>query len=171
MIGHKFLLFNNIYQNAIGIKEQVFPALKKLCDDTSETIDMVILDGIEPVGIALVVPKQVLRVLPRINNKYPLHCTSAGKIFLVYMPSERIENFFNTLGLTAYTDNTITDKARLKEEIEIVRRDGTAFDDEEYFIGVRSAAAPIKGENGRVLAAVSLVGPSARISRLKMKWG
>ena len=98
-----------------------------------------------------------------------MHCTSLGKIFIAYMPDKVVENIFNILELNACRDNTIKDKTKLKSEIETVKRDGVAFDDEEYIKGIRSVAVPVRGENGNVLATVCLVSPTVRISRLKMR--
>jgi DNA-binding IclR family transcriptional regulator len=168
-LGLKLLQFSETANATINIKEQALPFLKKLCDDTSETVGLAILDGVGAINIVHVGPEHILRVVPSLLDKIPLHCTSQGKNFLAYMPDKKMDDLVDTLGLNAYTDNTITDVARLKREIETVRRDSVAFDDEEYLLGIRSAAAPIKGENGNVLATVALVVPSSRISALKMR--
>ncbi len=57
----------------------------------------------------------------------------------------------------------------MKKEIKIIRRNGVSFDDEEYEIGLRSAAAPIRSDTGTVLAGIAFLGISLRISNLKMK--
>lgn len=167
--GSKLLQISGALDRHTYIKERSFPFLKKLCDDISETVNMTILDGVEHVGIIVIPPKYALQVVPGVGNRRPLHCTSNGKIFLAYMPDERIDHIVSVLGLTPYTEKTITDFSQLKKEIETIRRDGVAFDDEEFEAGIRSAAAPIKGENGNVLAAISFIGPSVRISSLKMR--
>jgi IclR family KDG regulon transcriptional repressor len=167
-LGLKFLQYSDISNAAASIKEQALPYLQKLCDEISETVNMAILNGVEAVGIAFIATDRILQVVPGLVDRYPFHCTALGKILLAYMPDERIENIIKTKGLNAYTDNTTTDATRLKKEIATIKRDGIAFDDEEYSLGVRSAASPIKGEQGDVLAAVSFVGPSVRISKSRM---
>ena len=122
-----------------------------------------------PAKVASIVPSHTLQAVPSDITRYALHCTSIGKLFLAYMPDERREHLISSVGLKLYTDNTITDMARLRKELEIIVRDGVAFDDEEYTVGVRSAAAPIKGDTGIVLAALCYIGPSVRISSVRMK--
>ncbi len=168
-IGLRLLQFSYIANATASIKEQVLPFLNKFCDEISETVMMAILDGVEAVNVATIVPEHVLQAIPGNNiARYALHCTSIGKIFLACMPDERREHLISSVGLKVYTDHTITDVAHLRNEIKTIRRDGIAFDDEEYSIGVRSAAAPIKGDTGIVLAALCYIGPSVRITRARM---
>jgi IclR family KDG regulon transcriptional repressor len=84
------------------------------------------------------------------------------------MKDERIDEIINMVGLKVYTDNTNMDVRKLKSEIETIRRNDIAFDNEEYIVGIRSAAAPIRGKKGNILAAISFAGPSARISESRM---
>ena len=131
---------------------------------------MAVLDGTEAVCIAVIPNKGIMfQVVQDEGSRFPLHATSLGKILLAYLPDEKIENILNSISLRAYTNNTITDIASLKREIENIRHDSVSFDDEEYEIGLRSAAAPIKGEDGHALAGIAFLGISLRISNLKMK--
>lgn len=167
-LGLKFLQYSNPNRTITNLKEKALPYMQNLCDEISETINMAILDGYESVGIAVVAAERLLRVVPGEVNKYPLHCTAIGKIHLAYMSDEKIESFINILSLPAYTDNTLTDPIQLIKEIKVIRRDGIAFDDEEYSIGIRSAAAPLRDNSGVTLAAISFVGPTVRISKPKL---
>ena len=155
--------------NFTYIKEQARPFLSKLCDDIEESVLLTMIDGIKPFRIDQVVPQHVVQVAAPQGGNYPLHCTANGKIHLAYMDDKIIDSIISIQGLEAYTEDTITDTKRLKEEIQIIRRDDIAFDDEEYIPGVKSAAAPIKCENGSVIAVVSFVGLSIRVSSLKMR--
>jgi len=85
------------------------------------------------------------------------------------MPNEKIDEILSATELTAYTDLTITDIDRLKSELLTVVSEGIANDNEEYIVGLRSAAAPIRSENGEVFACVGYLAPSARVNLLKMK--
>jgi DNA-binding IclR family transcriptional regulator len=167
-LGLKFLQYSNPNKTIASLKETALPYMQNLCDEISETVNMAILDGFEAVGIAVIAAERILRVVPGAVNKYPLHCTAIGKINLAYMSDEKIENFINIMGLPAYTDNTMTDTMQLKKEIKVIRRDGIAFDDEEYSLGIRSAAVPVRDDSGVTLAAVSFVGPTVRISKPKL---
>lgn len=166
--GLSFLQYSDITNAATSIKDKALPYMHNLCNEISETVNMAILDGIDAIGISVIAADRILQVVPSIINKYPLHCTSIGKVLLASMPQEKIDRVINVTRLEAYTDNTITDAARMKAELETIRQDGAAFDDEEYMPGIRSAAAPLKGENGDVLAAISFVGPTVRIGKSRL---
>lgn len=168
-LGLKFLQYSRQSSAVVGIRDTVLPFLQNLCDETSETVNVAMLNGIEAFTVASIgAEDRVLLVAPNPSNKFPLHCTAMGKILLVSMENKKIKNIIDIIGLNAYTDNTITDADQLIKEIEKIRRNGVAYDDEEYWIGIRSTAAPIMGEGGDVIAGMSVVGPSVRISKSKM---
>jgi DNA-binding IclR family transcriptional regulator len=167
--GIKLLEISDIAKRDAYIKEQAFPFLKKLGDNISETITMTVFDGVEHTNIIVIPPKYSLQVVPRIGTKLPLHCTASGKIFLANMPDEKFNHIITVLGLSTYTDKTITDISKLKRQMETIRREDFALDDEEYEYGVRGIAAPVKYKGEIVIAAISLVGPSMRMSILKIK--
>ena len=168
-LGYKLFLFNAA-RTSMNMQDRAYPFLRKLSDDLSESAVMSVLDGIEQVSIVSINPKNaVLQAVPGAGTKTPLYCTSTGKVLLANMPGERIEYLINTLELTPYTDKTVTDVLQLKREIETIKLDGVAYDDEEYESGIRSIAAPVKDESGNVLAAIAVVGPSVRISSMKMR--
>jgi IclR family KDG regulon transcriptional repressor len=170
-LGIKLLQYANPTNISINIRELILPFLKKLSDDTSETVLMTVFNGIDAITIATFMPKQVLSVIPDIGTvqKFPLHCTSLGKILLAYMKDDPFENLVKKLDLKVYTDDTITDIDKLKSELAIIKRNGVAFDDEEYIRGIRSVAVRIKGENEAIIAAVCMVCPTSRINREKMR--
>jgi IclR family KDG regulon transcriptional repressor len=168
-LGFKLLTLSEIPNYVHNIKEQARPFLSKLCDDIEESVLVTMVDGVKPFKVDHIIPQNVVQAASPLGIKYPLHCTANGKVHLAYMNDKMIDINIGIQGLEAYTENTITDKKKLKEEIQIIRREGIAFDDEEYISGVKSAAAPVKCENGSVIAAISFVGLSLRVSSLKMK--
>jgi DNA-binding IclR family transcriptional regulator len=85
------------------------------------------------------------------------------------MPPEKQEKALSSQDLEAYTEKTVTDINKLRLESLNVKRDGIAFDDEEYIFGLRSAAAPIRGQNGEVFATVNFLAPSSRVSSVRMR--
>lgn len=100
----------------------------------------------------------------RIGRKVRLHCTSAGKAVLAHLPDERVESILDEFDLDRRTTNTITDRDELMEELEEVREQGFAFNDEERLKGLRAVGAPILDEEGAVLGAVSVSGPTTRMN-------
>jgi DNA-binding IclR family transcriptional regulator len=91
------------------------------------------------------------------------HCISSGKALLAYLPQQRLERIL-AKGLPRFTERTITDPVRLREELRRIRQQGYAVAQEELEVGLSAVAAPIWNHEGEVVAAVSVSGPSFRLS-------
>lgn len=171
-LGYKFLLYDqmsDIEYNFVNVKHEANPFLEELSEKISETMVLSIFNGREPVDIMAIVPDIILKASTGIGTKSPLHCTAVGKMFLACMPDDKINRILSSYELIPYTEKTIINFDLLKIEINNSRTEGIAYDDEEYIVGLRSAAAPIILDTGEVIACIYFFGPSARISRRKMK--
>ncbi|SFP87900.1 transcriptional regulator, IclR family [Oscillibacter sp. PC13] len=102
--------------------------------------------------------------LMRIGKQSPLHATSSGKILLTEYTDAALDRLIAEKGLAPFTDKTITTKRALVEELETVKRQGYALDNEECEEGMRCVAAPIYDFTGKVAAAISVFGSSERIT-------
>ncbi|MCU4743993.1 IclR family transcriptional regulator [Halobacteria archaeon AArc-m2/3/4] len=92
----------------------------------------------------------------------PIHCTASGKAILSELPEDRVHDIVDAQGLPVWTDNTITDRAALFEELESIRDRGISFDDEERIDGLRGIGVPIKRDD-TLLGAIALAGPVNRL--------
>lgn len=93
------------------------------------------------------------------------HCSAAGKALLASMPEQHVHEILDTHGLPQRTPNTIVDRDALFEELATIRAQGTAFDDEEWFDGVRSVATTLEDrETGETLGAITVYGPAIRLN-------
>jgi DNA-binding IclR family transcriptional regulator len=97
------------------------------------------------------------------GSRVPLHCSAIGKLYLALAPSARRKRLLQSLELRNFTENTITDGARLDAELRQVRKELVSFDREEYLAGVICMAAPVMGRNGELLAALAIQAPEARM--------
>ena len=98
------------------------------------------------------------------GSRVPLHCSAIGKLFLALAPPPRRRRLLQSLELRRFTDGTITDGARLDEELRRIRKDQVSFDREEYLVGVVCMAVPVLGRNGDPLAALAIQAPEARMN-------
>lgn len=92
------------------------------------------------------------------------HCISLGKAMLAFLPEEQTEEIIEQNGLPRHTAQTITTHEELSEELEQIRERGYAFDNEEKIEGLKCVAAPVIGPDDRVLGALSVSGPSSRMT-------
>ncbi|WP_415380124.1 IclR family transcriptional regulator [Halosimplex sp. TS25] len=97
------------------------------------------------------------------GKRVHLHTTALGKSMLAYMDEDRLDGIIEEHGLPGVTENTITDEAELRAELEAIRERGYATDDEERLAGIRCIAAPIRTSGDEVVGAVSVSGIKSRM--------
>lgn len=112
------------------------------------------LDATYPVGNI-----QLIRTL--MGERAKMYCTGIGKAILAFMPEEEQEKCLAG-ELVAYTDNTITDPQKLREELAFTRNRGYAVDNMEHEYGIKCVAVPVFSSDGKINAAISVSGPSLR---------
>jgi DNA-binding IclR family transcriptional regulator len=97
-----------------------------------------------------------------------LHCTASGKAILANLPGERVSEIIDRRGIPEKTYNTITDREKLNTELEQIREQGYATNEEEEISGIVAVGVPINMKNGTVLAALSISAPSSRMTEKKL---
>lgn len=167
-LSAKLLEFTPFIKSITKIADIAFPFLVELNKQVNESVIVSVLDRNEAVNIEHVDSSQNLRFTSRAGARLPLHSTAVGKILLADMTEEELEKFLDNKGLTYFTENTITDPDRLRAELAAIRREEIAMNEEETELGVKCIASPIKDGSGKVVAAVSISGPSARLNSYRM---
>ncbi len=142
------------------IRHEVSPFLKQLSDELDETADLAVLYAGEALYVDQYVSPHVLRIVAHIGGRLPLHCTANGKALLASLTPEQMDAVLPD-ELERLTPHTITDRARLHEEIQRVRLTGLSFDLEEYAIGVVAVGAFVRDTMGDVVSLAAVV-PMAR---------
>ncbi|PNG27971.1 IclR family transcriptional regulator [Methylocella silvestris] len=140
--------------------------LERVARDLGESCNLTVLQGSEVMYLDRVEAMLPLRVAFQKGSHVPVHCSASGKMFLAMMPPARRERLLDTLSLRRFTPNTLTTRAALDVEFAAVRRQGFAFDDEEFLPGLFCIAVPIFGAGKReCLAGLALQAPIVRLSR------
>jgi IclR family acetate operon transcriptional repressor len=139
------------------------PHMRRLMEDSGETVNLAIEDEGEAVYLAQVECRQMMRAFARPGSRVPLHCSAVGKAILSAVSDKSLSKILHQRGMPRLTVKTITSPARLRSNLERARVVGYAVDDEEHAVGLRCISAPIFDETGGVAAAVSASGPLARI--------
>lgn len=140
------------------------PLLEKLCAKYSETVNLGILNNDAVVIIYKMEPNIRLKANVQIGGREPLYATSLGKHFLSEMTDDEIYNYYRVHKIEPYTRNTIITPGKMMKEIQEIRRTGTAIDREEFCDGLTCVSMPVRDFTGKVVAAISLSGPSQRLS-------
>jgi len=143
--------------------------IEKLVESVNETVHLVIRDRNMVLYIDKVQPNNNFIMGSKIGVRSPMYCTSVGKSILAYSDEEDIKSVWDSSEIIKHTDKTITNYEEFLEDLKLVRENGYALDNEENEIGVRCIGAPILNRNGKVKAAISISGPTIRMTDDKMK--
>lgn len=141
------------------------PCLEELTAATDETSNLLVLQGDEGVYSEQVASSRLVRMFTEVGQRVPLYCTGGGKAILSGMPPDMFEAYLARTQFRAWTPQTLSTPEALRQAVHEAREQGFAFDDEEREIGVCCVAAPIFDRLGRCVAALSISGPTTRMSR------
>ncbi|MCG1007568.1 IclR family transcriptional regulator [Halorubrum lacusprofundi] len=162
-VGLQFLELGEYKRNRMDIYEKARPEVTALAEKTGEMANAAVEEHGEGVYITRAEGTEAVTVDTYAGKRVKLHCTALGKTILAELPKERVDEIVDAHGLPARTENTITDRAELKSELAEIRDRGYAYDREERLSGLRCVAAPVVPEDGDIVAALSVAGPTTRI--------
>ena len=147
----------------MNLAEESRAFCRQLADEFNETVNIAVLDADAAVNIAQEQGSATVAVQNWIGKRTPLHATSSGKVLLAWAGSALAPSVLEG-ALGRYTPHTITSGAALRAELGRVRAQGWACTEEELEIGLNAVAAPVRGHDATVLAAISISGPSYRLT-------
>jgi len=144
--------------------------LEDLASFSREAVHLVERSGNEVLYLYKFEPFQhVINLSSHVGSHSPMYCTGVGKSILAQMPEQELEEYWASTEFQRFTPTTITELGPMKRELEKVRRQGYAIDDEEHDAGVRCIAAPIFNWEGTAIGAVSISTPPARLTEATIK--
>lgn len=142
-----------------GLRQAASPFLHDLYGTTLATVHLAVRDGIEVLYVERLAGHVSVPVVSRVGSRLPMHATGVGKVLLAYAPEEvRLEVLQNLTRITAYT---VTQPARLIDQLRRVRAEGYATTGEEMSLGACSVAVPVRNGD-TVVAALGMVVPDLR---------
>jgi IclR family acetate operon transcriptional repressor len=162
-VGVQAFIVGQTFRRARDVIALARPAMRRLMEESGETVNLYIEEGGEAVCMGQVECRQVMRAISRPGGRVKMHCSGVGKAMLARLPEGEVTRILQAHGLPRMTERTLDTPRRLRADLEEIRRRGFAVDDEEHAVGMRCVAAAILDEDGRPLAALSLSGPVARI--------
>lgn len=138
--------------------------MRKLVDEIKETCNLAVLQDHEVLYLERVECDWPLRVQLRAGSRVPIHATASGKLLMAEMDANSRKKLLIGLHLEKFTNNTIVDRAQLESEFQSIRSTGIAINKEEYHLGLIGVAVPIRRDDGKVVAALSIHAPIFRMS-------
>lgn len=154
------------YLSGLTLTEVAQPHLEAFVGKVHESSSVSVLDGDDIVYIARVPTKRIMAVVIAVGTRFPAYAASMGRVLLASLPPNELDEYLDRVKLVPFTTRTITDKDELRAALTTVRQQGYALIDQELEDGLRSAAAPLHGLDGAVMAAVNV---SVRTSRANVQ--
>jgi len=151
-----------------GLGPMAKPTLEELAEGSGESAALHVRAGLQRICVEQVPSPQPVRYTARVGASNPLHTGAMGKILLAFSDPSDLPDVLDRLTLTASTEATITDRRTLEEELRNVRGRGYAVSRGEQAIGVAAVSAPVLRHDGVVLAAISILGPTDRVTDSKI---
>jgi IclR family pca regulon transcriptional regulator len=152
------------YLSSLNLWEIAQPLMEDLARETKESCSAATLDLPDIVYVARVPTGRIMTITLGVGSRLPAHATSMGRVLLADLPPDELDRFLDETPLERYTERTITAEERLRAELATVREQGWALVDGELETGLRSIAAPIRGADGRTIAALNTSASSSRVS-------
>lgn len=164
-LGLKMISFGQAVVNNLDVRSVAMPHLEALRDKTNETVYLAALtndwavlyldkcESRQPVGVNLHSPGMTIE----------MYCTGLGKTLVAYQPEGDVRQWLQTHELTQRTTNTITTPDGFLAELEAIRQRGYGIDNGERNLSIRCVAVPIRNGDNKVVAALSVAGPTERM--------
>lgn len=161
-LGVRLLQFSYIINNQMGYQKFFAPYMEKIADALNETVFLAIPHGNEVLYMESKQPYDTMGERKILGEHAPMYCTGLGKALLAFMSSEEIEKSLPDKFIK-FTENTLSSKEELLEDLHHIRERGYSIDNMEHEFGVVCVALPVFGHDGTPVAAVSISGPSLRL--------
>lgn len=158
-IGLRLWELGALSPGSLDLRERALPFLEDLVKVTHHNVQLAIRDGLDAVYVERLSAVDAVNVITRMGSRLPLHATGVGLVLLAHAPVE-VQELALTSPLRTFTPKTIRRPRQLREALARVRRDDYAISDRQIEMITYSVAAPVRGLEGEVVAAVSVVVPT-----------
>lgn len=149
---------------ATDLRADARPTIERLCQSTGETVHLVVLDGSSILFLDGVEGRYAIRAAERTGDRAPAHASAAGKVLLAALTKDELHERYPAGRIRGGTDAARSSRRALEQELEAVREQGYATNLGESEPGLHALAVPVRDTSGAVRAAISVSGPSVRLT-------
>ena len=171
-LGLACLELAHAYQESDDTRRVALPELEALRDEIKETVHLAVIDRMQIIYLEKLAGLHAIGIMTsRVGARMPAYCTGLGKVLLAYQNPEQVIQYFTTHEMRQFTSTTITNIDILMDQLNIIKKSGYGFDIGEHEYEVRCVAVPIFDINNKVVAALSVSGPAARLDPVENNKG
>jgi IclR family acetate operon transcriptional repressor len=162
-LGSRIFMLASAADLHLDLRLVARPYLERLMRNSGETANLVTMSEREVVYLDQVASMHLVKMFTAPGMRAPLYCTGTGKLMLAYKPAPFIESIL-AAPMKRFTAKTIVSRVALENELNNIRKNGYAVDDEEMEEGVRCLAVPIFDRRRQCVGALSVSGPTTRLT-------
>jgi DNA-binding IclR family transcriptional regulator len=167
-LGLKLFELGTRAVSQLDLRERAHPFLEKVMLSTGETVHLCVYDEGEVVYVDKMEPARSVRMASTVGRRNPAYCTAVGKAMMAHLPEDEVEAAAQRHGMKRLTRNTICTLVELQAELAKVRAQGYAVDNEENEEGLSCVGAAVWGFSPYPMAAISVSGPTFRVTSDKI---
>ncbi|ELY98567.1 IclR family transcriptional regulator [Natrialba aegyptia] len=163
-VSLRFLEIGSVARNRYPLYQPGVSEVRQLATASGLVASLVVIERQRGICLYTAMGKKSDRSFGDPGETLPLHCTAPGKALLAVMAPEDVDSIIDGHGLREYTENTLTSRAALDEELQDIQSRGIAFNREEWREDVRGIAAAVEGKTGSPVGAISVRSPTDTMS-------
>jgi IclR family pca regulon transcriptional regulator len=164
----RLLALSAAYSGTRALPQIAQPFLKAARDELHESISLAVLDRDAALFVARSEAERLVTTGISIGTRIDLYCSATGRVLLCAFGGERLAAYLDRIRIEPRTRYSLTKKTQLREAVRNAKADGYAFTDQELEIGLRSIAVPVMDSRGAIVAAMSAIASSVRVSMPQM---
>lgn len=162
-IGPHAFVIGSRFLRRTSLVERARPILRRLMEDTGETANLGVVQGVSVLFVSQVETHANIRAFFPPGTLSPLHASGIGKALLAEMAEERLNRIVRDGPLETFTPNTLATKCALAADLAQTRQRGYSIDNEEKNLGMRCIASSVFDMHNEAVAGISISGPSSRM--------
>lgn len=170
-LGYHILELSGAFNNFSYTENLIQPLMKRIQAATNQNTHLAVLDGSEVLFLAVEQPRDHLSLNLSVGTREPAVVTALGKALLAFMPADELKSILTKIKYKKYTNKSVGSAAELKKNLEQVRRDHLAVDNEEYRSGIVCFAAPVFDHTRKVKFSIGISGLGDLIKPNADKYG
>jgi len=167
-VGAQSFVVGSTFVRRRNFATQAMPYLRKLRDQTRETANLAVVDDESIIVLTRMESREIMRSLTKVGGRVAMVASGVGKAVLATYSDDDVNAIIRRQGMPRLTEKSIVRPGALFRELETIRRQGYAVDDEEARIGLRCVAAVVYSDSSEPLAAISVSGMTSRVTAARL---
>jgi len=161
-LGGRVIRWAGIYNSTSDLSVYALPYMKKILDETDETVSLYVVEGNERICIERLESRQNVRIVEKIGQRLKLYAGSGGRAILAFMEKSEIERILKVASEEMDPMQASVKIKQIREQLEVVRQTGYAISHGEWLTEASGIASPVFNDKGIPIGSVSISGPSQR---------